>query len=211
MRYPKVISLTLCLILIGLGGWGVVHMLWGKDDVQPTLAAGSFLQLDYIKEDASFVAELADAYKQASRWNVQAKLAAISMRFDGGLDYDFLTRYVYVFQAAGVDSNYVVNSSRVAQEVRSTYDPAEIFGETVVPTNIDEEYLKINFVQALEIVEQAGGSTFRADHSGNYYVNLLLMQPERDVLSWIVSYQDKSSQEGRVWRVNAASGSVELQ
>jgi len=210
MGYPKAISLTLGLVLVGLGGWGATHALLSRNDVQPTLAAGSFLQLDYIKEDASFVSELTSAEQQAIKWNAQAKLAAISMRFDGGLDYNFLTRYVYVFQAPGVDSNYVVNSPRVAKEVRSTYDPTEIFGE-MVPENIVRDYLKINFVQALEIVEQAGGSTFRADHSGNYYVNLLLMQPERDVLSWVVAYQDSTGQDKQIWRVNASSGSVELQ
>ncbi|MBN2585628.1 hypothetical protein JXA59_03215 [Patescibacteria group bacterium] len=210
MRYPKVISLLLGLVLIGLGGWGVVNALLNKNEVQPTLAAGSFLQLDYIQEDAAFVSELASAHKQASSWNAQAKLAAISIRFDGGLDYNFLTRYVYVFQAPEATTNYVVNNPRVAKDIRSTYDQSEIFGETL-PEDIVQEYLKINFTQALEIVEQAGGSSFRANHSGNYSVNLLLMQPERDILSWVVSYQSKSGQDELVWRVNAASGSVELQ
>ena len=209
MRYPKVVSLTLGLVLIGLGGWGVTHALLGPKEVQPTLAAGSFLQLDYIKEDAAFQSELESAYKQAEYWNTQAQLAAISMRFDGGLDYDFLTRYVYVFRAPGVADNYVVANPRVSKDIRSTYDQAEMFGE-VVPAAIAKEYLKINFVQALEIVEQSGGSSFRTDHSGNYYVSLLLMQPERDVLSWVVSYQDRSGTDSQIWRVNAASGSVEL-
>lgn len=210
MKYPKAISLALGLVLIGLGGWGVTRALLDKEEVQPTLAAGSFLQLDYIKEDDAFVSELANAEKQAISWNAQAKLTAISMRFDGGLDYDFLTRYVYVFRAPGVDSSYVVNNARIAKDARSAYDQTEIFGE-MVPEDIAQEYMKINFVQALEIVEQAGGSEFRAGHPGDYYVNLLLIQPKRDVLNWIVSYQDKSGQESRVWRVNASSGSIELQ
>jgi hypothetical protein len=31
------------------------------------------------------------------------------------------------------------------------------------------------------------------------------------VLSWVVSYQDRSGTDNQIWRVNAASGSVELQ
>ena len=210
MRYPKVISLALGLVLVGLGGWGVWHALLGQDEVQPTLAAGSFLQLDYIKEDAAFASELSQAKQQADRWNAQAELAAISMRFDGGLGYDFLTRYVYLFQAPGLSSSYALNNPRVKTEVRHSYDRTEIFGDEVVPVSIAGEYLKINFVQALEIVEQTGGSNFRANHPGDYYVNLLLVQPERDVLSWVVSYQDKSGEDNQVWRVNAANGAVEL-
>ena len=210
MRYSKVISLALGLVLIGLGGWGVTCVLLNKDDIKPTLAAGSFLQLDYIKEDDAFTSELESAYKQASYWNAQAELSAISMRFDGGLDYNFLTRYVYVFQTPEITNSYVVANDRVNKDIRSTYDQSEVFGE-VVPDPISKEYLKINFVQALEIVEQAGGGSFRTEHPGNYYVNLLLMQPRRDVLSWVVSYQDKSSSDNRIWRVNASSGAVELQ
>lgn len=175
----------------------------------PTLAAGSFLQLDYIKEDSTIKAELAQAEKQALRWDGNAKLVAISMRFDGGLDYDFLKRYAYMFQAPSISDYYVVNSAKAAASAQ-TYSQTELFGE-IQPTVMTKDYLKINFVQALEIVERAGGSAFRADHSSNYTVNLLLVQPEGDVLSWVVSYQAKSGDESQVWRVNAASGSMELQ
>jgi len=209
MKYSRIISLALFLGLLGLGVWGLARGGFGKDEVAPTLAAGSFLQLDYIKEDSTIKAELAQAERKALLWDSNAKLVAISMRFDGGLDYDFLKRYAYVFQTPGISDYYVFNSAK-AVAAAQTYSQAELFGE-VQPTEITKDYLKINFVQALEIVERAGGSTFRADHSGNYIVNLLLVQPEGDVLSWVVSYQAKSSDESQVWRVNAASGSVELQ
>lgn len=209
MKYSKIISWSLFLVLAGLGVWGVAHSIIDRRDVTPTLAAGSFLQLDYIQEEPAIKAELVQAQKSAKRWNAAAELVAISMRFDDGLNYDVLQRYAYVFQAPGMTNDYVVNNSRSIKQGQ-TYTPADIFGE-IKPSIIDEEYLKINFVQALEITERAGGGDFRMSHSGNYSVSLLLIQPQNDVLSWVVAYQDKSGASSQIWRVNAATGSIQQQ
>lgn len=210
MKYRK-IFLTLFLMLTGalLIGWFKVQATQNTGSMAPvTLAEESVLTLDYIKEDATIKSELMVAKSQAKSWQPDAQIAAISIKFEDGLSYEFLKQYNYAFSSKIDSDRYLlINNSRIGGVARS-YAEKNLF-ETVVPEGMPEEYLKINFVQALEITERAGGNDFRIANNGHYGVALLLMQPEGGVLNWYISYYDKQSSSEKNWLVNATSGDLQ--
>lgn len=209
MNYKKLI-LVLFLFLSGLGLLTLKGSLSSANQtvVSSELASSSFLELDYIKEETAVQTELAKAEEQALVWKKDAGLLAISMEFDKGLHYDFLEQYNYVFHSPSTDNYWVINNPRTKESVSQAHAANDLFGDIRLEA-IKEEYLKINFIHALEIVERAGGYSFRANHIGDYTVTLLLIQPQNGVLSWYISYS--ADQEEQIWKVNAASGLIQAQ
>lgn len=205
MNHKRLI-LVLFLFLAGLG---LLTLKGSLSSANQTINdSHSFLELDYIKEEAAIQTELSEAKNQALVWEKDANLLAISMEFDKGLHYDFLEQYNYVFDSPSADNYWVINNPRTKETANQTYAANDIFGDIQLEA-IKEEYLKINFIHALEIVERAGGYSFRINHAEDYTVTLLLIQPQNGVLSWYISYSD--DQEEQVWKVNAASGSIQAQ
>ena len=211
MKYRKVF-LTLFLMLAGVGlvGWFRVQVAQNNVYIASAdLIEGSVLTLDYIKEDPAIKSELMTAKVRAQRWQADARTNAVSIKFEDGLSYEFLKQYNYVFSSQLESDKYLlINNPRINSGNNESYAEKSLF-EAFAPEVIPEEYLKINFIQALEISEKAGGTDFRVANSGHYGVALLLMQPEGGVLSWYISYYDKQSSSERTWRVNAASGAVQ--
>lgn len=211
MNYKK-IFLTLFLMLAGAGliGWFSVQATQNNVHVvSPSLAQENVLTLDYIKEDVTIKTELAGAKLQAKNWQSDAQITAISIKFEDGLSYEFLKQYNYAFSSQIEPDRYLlINNPRINSESNQSYAERSLF-ETVTPKIIPEEYLKINFIQALEITERAGGDNFRIANSGHYGVALLLMQPEGGILNWYISYYDKQSNSEKIWRVNATSGALQ--
>ncbi len=168
----------------------------------------SFLSLDYIKEDAVFRQELLDTKNKTKKQYPKAELTAISLKFEDGLNYSYLINYAYVFDVPSfIDKYLVVNNPRIKSEVDQSLVGNDLFDNISVGV-IKEEYLKINFVQALEIVERDGGYDFRADRYGKYNVTMLLNQSSGGVLNWQISYFDETDNTEKSWVVNAASGKI---
>lgn len=209
MNYRKLI-LVLFLFLSALGLLTLRGPLSSANQtvVDTELASSSFLELDYIKEEAVIHKELLEAKNQALVWKKDANLVAISMEFNRGLHYDFLEQYNYVFDSPTADNYWIINNPIIKESSSQAYAENDLFGDVQLEA-IQEEYLKINFVHVLEIVERAGGYSFRVNHMENYTVTLLLIQPQDGVLSWYVSYSN--DQEEQVWKVNASSGSIQAQ
>jgi hypothetical protein len=209
MNYNKII---LALFLI-LAGWGITTYF--SDTSQAVtgdqLSIASFLELDYIKEDPVIQQEIQQAQEKARGWQTDAKLTAVSVQFKNGIHYDCLEQYNYVFTSNKKPNQYwIVNNSRIDEEIAEAYADGDLF-ESVVPKQIDQEYLKINFIQALELVERKGGYEFRIDHAGKYIVTLLLVHPQNGVLNWHVSYMDETEEAEKNWLVNATNGIVQAQ
>jgi len=210
MKYRKVF-ITLFLILAGIGiiGWFKVQTAQNNAQIaSPSLAQESFLTLDYIKEDVAIKSELASAELHAKRWQADAKLVAVSIKFEDGLNYEFLKQYNYVFSSEIEPKHYLlINNSRIKGAMQ-TFAESNLF-EQIIPEVLPAEYLKVNFVQALELVERAGGGDFRIANSGHCGVALMLMQPQNSVLNWHISYYDKQGSSEKTWQVNATSGAIQ--
>lgn len=172
------------------------------------LATNNFLNIDYIQEDAMFRQELLDVKSKIIKQYQQAELVAISLKFEDGLNYDCLVNYTYIFNIPSLKNKYLVASNpRIKSVVDQAIIADNLFGD--IPTGaIKDEYLKINFVQALEIVEKFGGYNFRVDRYGKYNVTMLLNQSIGGVLNWQVSYFDETDNTKQTWTVNAASGKI---
>jgi hypothetical protein len=194
---------------VGLIGWFKVQAAQNNVHVEASNLAGeNVLTLDYIKEDATIKSELVAAKLQAKSWQQDAHVVAVSIKFEDGLSYGFLKQYNYAFSSEiELDRYLLINNSRISGSSQS-YAEKSLF-ETAAPEVIPEEYLKINFLQALEIAERAGGDDFRIANNGHYGVALLLMQPEGGVLNWYISYYDKQSSSEKNWLVNATSGDLQ--
>lgn len=211
MNYKKIV-LLLFLFLSAAGIWIVAdsplssaNQLVSNSQISPR----SFLELDYIKESDVIEQDLDLAKDKAHQWQTDAGLMAISMEFENGLNYDALEQYNYVFSSDSfIDKYWIVNNSKIKKQIEQAYVDKDLFGDIQLEY-VDTKYLKINFVHALEIIEQAGGYDFRLNHANNYIVTLLLMQPQNGVLSWHVVYS--SDKEEKTWKVNAASGLVQSQ
>lgn len=174
------------------------------------LAADSSLVLDYIQEDATFRQELTDVKNRVEKQYLGAELVAISLKFEDGLNYSHLKNYAYVFDVPSFKNEYlVVNNPRIELETEQALVEDDLFDNMSAGT-IKDEYLKINFVQALEIVEKFGGYNFRADRYGKCNVTMLLSQSAGNVLNWQISYFDETDNMERTWIVNAASGKIEM-
>jgi len=177
-------------------------------DLDINLATDSFLNLDYIEEDSVFRQELVDVKDKINKQYQQAEMIAMSLKFEDGLNYDYLTNYTYVFDSPSFENKYlVVNNPRIRSEVEEALADEDLFND-MPKAKIKEEYLKINFVQALEIVEKFGGYNFRADRYGKYSVSMLLSQSDGGILNWQISYFDKTDNTEQNWIVNAATGKV---
>jgi len=210
MSYKKIL-LTSVLILSCFGAWAV-YGTFGQSiaskSLYPDLVGNSFLAMDYIKEGPIFKSDLGIAKTKASSQQPSSSLVAISLKFENGLSYGYLTNYTYVFDAPKYGDMYLVlNNPKTNTQVDQAYTSDSLFeGEQL--DAIKDEYLKINFVQALEIIEKAGGYNFRVDHQGRYNVTMLLACQSGGVLNWYVSYCDETSDEEQSWVVNAASGMI---
>jgi len=210
----KKIFLILFLILSGFGIWGVSNYFVsnGSASIMSSFASGSFLSLDYIKEDSVFRQELQSIKNKIQTQSPNADLLAISMKFDDGLSYDYLESYNYIFGFTDESENeyLIISSSKTDKDLSQAYVEQDLF-DGIKPSLWAEEYLKINFVQALEIVERAGGYNFRINHGGNYSANLLLIQPTGGVLNWYISYCDEVDNQEQDWVVNASTGTVQIE
>ena len=213
MSYKK-IFLALFLILSGFGiWWGLFNYFTSSDSTSiiPSFASGSFLSLDYIKEDSIFRQELKSIKNMIQIQSPNTDLLAISMEFDNGLNYDYLESYNYIFGFSNQGDNeyLIVSSSKTDKNLSQVYIDQDLF-DGVKPSLWSEEYLKINFVQVLEIVERAGGYNFRIDYNNDYNVTLLLIQPVGGVLNWYISYYDEINNQEQNWIVNASTGTVQI-
>lgn len=209
MNYKRILLVSF-LILSSFVVWTAYASSTEQEAVIPDidLANDSFLNLDYIKEDIVFKQELLDVKNKIKNQYQQAELVGISLRFEDGLNYDYLTNYAYVFNSPSFNNKYlVVYNPRIKSEVDQAMANEDLFGSMSTGV-INEEYLKINFVQALEIVEKFGGYNFRADCYGKYSVTILLNQLNGGVLNWQISYFDETDNTEKSWTVNAASGKI---
>ena len=209
MNYKRILLVSF-LILSSFIVWTAYASSTEKIPIIPSinLATDSFLSLDYIKEDAVFRQELLDIKNKIKKQYTEAELVAISLKFEDGLNYNYLTNYTYVFDLPSFKNKYlVVNNPGIKSEVNQAIVDNDLFSNMSLDV-IKDEYLKINFVQALEIVEKFGGYNFRADRYGKYSVTILLNQSMGSVLNWQISYFDEIDNTEQVWTVNASSGKI---
>jgi len=209
MRYKKVL-LALVLILPCFAIWAAYsafgQSLTNSSDISNT-SEGSFLTLDYIKEDADFKSDIGEAVGQVISSYPSADLIAMSLKFEDGLTYNHLANYSYIFDTYRDNDTYLVVNNPMIDSQMSQAFTNDLFDGAKLQ-KINENYLKINFVQALEIVEKSGGHEFRVDHRDGYSVSMLLTCAKGGILNWQISYAAKDGSPDLNWVVNATSGAI---
>lgn len=161
--------------------------------------------------------ELADATLLAQGIQKDVVLAAVSTKYINSLsDITGLSTNYYIFiSPSKIEYYYLVNMPRNGLEkpkrfIMLTSDFSEL-GFSIL--SVPFEYWKINYAQALQSAERAGGTKFRTDHK-NFEVSEILARPaggtgESYHLQWHIEYtaKDGTGTKFRV-QVHANTGNV---
>jgi len=153
MSYKKIL-LALVLILPCFAIWAAYsafgQSLTNSSEISNT-SEGSFLTLDYIKEDAAFKSGIDEANNQVSFSYPSADLIALSLKFEDGLTYNHLANYSYIFNTYKANDTYLVVNNPIIDNYMSQAFTDDLFDGAKLQRS-NKNYLKINFIQALEIV-----------------------------------------------------------
>jgi len=165
------------------------------------------------------VAELEKATALAKAIQTDVVLAAISTKYINSLSdsLGLSTNYYFFLSPTKLDYYFLVNMPRNALEQPKRFmmlqQDFDDLGFSLLPVPFDN--WKINYAQALQLAEQAGGAKFRAGHK-NFEVSQILARTSGgdDVthhLQWHISYKakDESGAKFNV-QVHATTGEVTL-
>lgn len=161
--------------------------------------------------------ELAEATALITAIQKDTVLAAISTKYINSLSdsVGLSTNYYFFISPAKLDYYFLVNMPRNAMEQpkrfmmlqQDFYD----LGFSLLP--VPFEYWKINYAQALQLAEQAGGAKFRVGHK-NFEVSQILARTSGgdDVthhLQWHISYKAKDG-SGAVFNVQVHANTADV-
>lgn len=148
---------------------------------------------------------LVQAKEAAKSWKNNAQFTAVVLKITPETKADNLTE-TFVFGSPDDPQNWWTYSitPTTDQVVRSLTPKEDYLGTDFQP--IREEYLKISYIEALNLAEANQGATFRAVNP-NYQIGLVLAQTApKNWLWWQVEYQSADSFLKII--INASDGKI---
>jgi len=146
------------------------------------------------------------AYEFASKWKKSASLCAASIKMTADLNPNNLT-YSYIYCTPEDKSYYFnINFNTQGQFLRALVWQTDYLKPNLL--KINRQYLKLNLTEALSLAEQNGGSAFRSSHpEGIITLNLYRADP-KNYLYWFVQYEDTTSPDQLIKKIDAFSGKL---
>lgn len=204
----------LALLILGVGAlvvWRVAIHTAGHakaGDTQSDLPKAVVNLPDYLTHQSTLDGQLTTAKQLASRWNSDAKLVSVAVNFVNELSLEKMDYEYFVFRSAQVsDKLAIVDTSQ--KPARFSVVEAISMPSVENTVEIPQSFWQVNFINAINLVENVGGNEFRTANSNGYKVSAILGQKRGDVLAWYVTYANQDDTEEEKWVVNASSGLVE--
>jgi len=136
-------------------------------------------------------------------------LTLVSLKFVNGLsDNNLVTNYYIYLSASNPDYYYLVNIPRSGGGLKRFLMPQE---DLALPFNlleIQDQYWKLSYADALQEVEKRGGLTFRANHPDAFEVSAILAKPANQFTNWFITYRATDG-TGEVFKATVDSVSGE--
>lgn len=163
----------------------------------------------FSKKETDFATNLV---KQ--QWDKDAVLYGIRVTYTGGFDvsnakdiYYFktnkpqLSRYYWT-----ISIDQQTSSDGSNKYTRVIYPVEDVFPKAV--TAIPFQYLKTNFLKAISLADQNGGSAFRKQYK-DFNLDVLLSRPTDTHLFWAVTYQaNDKAKTSKTFNVDAETGNI---
>jgi len=141
------------------------------------------------------------AFRKAREWKSDASLCAVTIKILSNLHPQTLT-FSYVYCSAK-DKRYYFNANFDAQGqfLRALIWRSDYFSSNLIP--FTRKFIKLSFVDALELVEQNGGQSFRQNHPHAIITLSLYRSGAKFYHYWTVKYEDPFSPERLVKKIDA--------
>nr|AQS30610.1 hypothetical protein [uncultured bacterium]AQS31135.1 hypothetical protein [uncultured bacterium] len=179
---------------------------------QTTTTVSSSGLPDPASVKASLATETSGAETAVKTLQADAVLQLVSIKFINSLsDQTGLSTNYYIYaSASNPNFYYLVNMPRNGEKLKRFLMPVEDLDLPFDLLQIPVKYWKLSYAEALQSVEQRGGSDFRAKHK-TFEVSAILAIPAGQYLSWFVTYRATDG-TGDVLKasVDANSGAVSL-
>lgn len=167
---------------------------------------GQLLTADAAAISSLFNSNFNQAQAKAKSWKQDAQLYAVNVKLSKNLGTNQAIE-TFIF-GSSQDTNYWWTdaiSENSGNFVRAIVPKEDYLSD--VKTAINNNYWKINYLQALLIAEDNGGQAFREqDPESQITLNLYNSQP-KGWLWWLVEYKNNSGESLKI-RINAGDQSV---
>lgn len=156
-------------------------------------AANDLTALAPTTFDVDLNAHLSQATAAAKLWKADAVVSYVSVEPPTSLVPN-LANEVYVFGSASDLDNWFTYSYAEATEkfVRAIIPKTDYLGSSINP--IDTSFWKMNYVEAFQLAEKNGGSTFRQSNPNTKVTMFLSQRAPRGWLWWSIQYTPLSGQ-----------------
>ena len=175
------------------------------DQTVPPVGGGSGLP-DAVAAKPLLDAELQEATDAMRQLQSDAVLKLVSMKFVNSFaDMGGLITNYYIFSSPqNPQYYYLVNVPRNGEKLKRFIMPVEDLELPFDLLDLPFEFWKLSYVEAINLAEQKGGSTFRAQHANKFEVSTILAKPAGQYLSWFVTYR-ATDNTGATFKVSVDS------
>lgn len=138
-----------------------------------------------------------------------AILTLVSLKFVNGLsDNNLVTNYYIYLSSSNPDYYYLVNMPRNGAGLKRFLMPREDLSLPFNLLEVQEQFWKLSYADALQAVETRGGTTFRANHTNAFEVSAILAKPAGQFTNWFITYRATDG-TGEVFKATVDSVSGE--
>lgn len=162
-----------------------------------TAETGGYLTITPTSQDADIKANVELADQKAKLWSATAALHYVDIKLPANFELGkSVETYVYGSTSDAYNWWVITISDLTGKSVRALI-PKEDYLGTSYPT-LTRQYWKMNYVEALQLADSAGGSEFRSSHpDASVRLNLAVKEP-KNYLWWTVEYTSATSEPYRL-------------
>ena len=165
----------------------------GTNNTSTTSTVSDLTTLSSTSFDSDLQAHYAQGLAAAKVWHPDAVVSYVSVSLGTTL-VPKKGNEVYVFgSASDLDNWFTYSLSQdTGKSVRAIIPKADYLGDKITPVNTT--YWHMNYVQALQLAEQNGGSAFRIANANPQITVFLSNRAPRGWLWWTVEYRSAAGQ-----------------
>ena len=200
---------AVALALAGCGGLKNVPTVTLSDGATPTASATvdtSLLSIDPASVMPTFISEFNQVEELAKSWKPDAQFYGLTASWPTTLAQARGKR-VYIFGSPSNPTVWwtVALNEQTNERIRSIIPKEDYLGTDLVP--VAQQFWKLNALEALQIAEKAGGTTFRQNNPGAEVTSTLAHRGPKGWLWWVVTYRADNNRELLV-RIHPSSGEI---
>jgi len=217
MIYLKKLTILSLALILFLSFTGLsCNLLKKKTDTSTTpttsttqetaVSSPPLLTAETTSIDSLFQANFQQAKNKVQQWKTDAVLSAVNIKLPRDLTTNKAIE-TFVFGSAMDTTNWwtFAISESSGKFVRAIVPKEDYLSEVTKPIN--NQYWKINYLEALQIAEANGGKAFRENNKETQITLTLAHTQPKGWLWWLVEYKTPEGESLKV-RINAFDKSV---